>query len=79
MSANVLLGISVDIVKRRSRERQPRGRTGQPADAVRTFGDSLLSVHDLDILVPTDTPLIEFRPPKTDDVTRKMANTFVAR
>ena len=34
-------------------------------------------MHDLDVLVPTDTPLIEFQPPKTDEVTRKIGE-FVA-
>jgi acyl-CoA hydrolase len=70
------LGISVDIVKSAAENASLVVAQVNP-QMPRTLGDSLLSVHDLDILVPTDTPLIEFRPPKTDDVTRKIGE-FVA-
>ncbi|MDD5307544.1 MAG: GNAT family N-acetyltransferase [Deltaproteobacteria bacterium] len=56
------LGISVDIVKSAAQnaglviaEVNPR--------MPRTLGDSTLSVHDLDVLVPVDAPLLEFAPP----------------
>ena len=70
------LGISVDIVKSAAENASLVIAQVNP-QMPRTLGDSLLSVHDLDILVPTDTPLIEFRPPQTDEVTRKIGE-FVA-
>ena len=70
------LGISVDIVKSAAENASLVVAQVNP-QMPRTLGDSLLSVHDLDILVPTDTPLIEFQAPKTDEVTRKIGE-FVA-
>ena len=65
------LGISVDIVKSAAENASLVIAQVNP-QMPRTLGDSLLSVHDLDVLVPTDTPLIEFQPPETDEVTRKI-------
>ena len=70
------LGISVDIVKSAAENASLVIAQVNP-QMPRTLGDSLLSVYDLDILVPTDTPLIEFQPPQTDEVTRKIGE-FVA-
>jgi len=30
----------------------------------RTLGDSLIHVYDIDVLVPTDRPILEISPPK---------------
>jgi acyl-CoA hydrolase/GNAT superfamily N-acetyltransferase len=70
------LGISVDIVKSAAENASLVVAQVNP-QMPRTLGDSLLSVYDLDILVPSDTPLIEFQPPQTDEVTRKIGE-FVA-
>lgn len=72
----VSLGISVDIVKSAAEnascvialvnEQMPY-----------TFGDSMLDIHDLDILVPTNTPLLEraSKPPHpaTDTIAQHIA------
>jgi len=72
----VSLGISVDIVKSAAEnascvialvnEQMPY-----------TFGDSLLDIHDLDVLVPTNTPILEraSKPPHpaTDIIARHIA------
>ena len=44
----------------------------------RTLGDSCLSVHDIDILVPVDVPLIEVQPPEPNDDTRRIGEYVAA-
>jgi acyl-CoA hydrolase/GNAT superfamily N-acetyltransferase len=76
LRGRVSLGVSVDIVKSAAEnasqvialvnERMPY-----------TFGDTLLDIHDLDVLVPADTPLLE-RPsnplhPAADTIARHIA------
>ncbi len=65
------LGISVDIVKSAAENAALVIAQVNP-QMPRTLGDSLIQVHDLDILVPVDTPLIEILPPEVTDVTRKI-------
>jgi len=76
LRGRVSLGISVDIVK------SAAANASQVIALVNeqmpfTFGDSLLDIHDLDILVPANTPLLE-RPskpphPATDTIAQHIA------
>ncbi len=71
------LGISVDIVKSAAEnagfviaEVNPR--------MPRTLGDSFLHVHDIDVLVPVDKPLLEVNPPEPTEVTRRIGEYVAA-
>ena len=44
----------------------------------RTHGDSGLSVHEMDILVPVDVPLIEVHPPEPNEQTRRIGEHIAA-
>jgi len=65
------LGISVDIVKSAAENASLVIAQVNP-QMPRTRGESSLHVYDIDLLVPTDVPLIEFPLPETDDVTRRI-------
>ncbi|MBW2699991.1 MAG: GNAT family N-acetyltransferase [Deltaproteobacteria bacterium] len=67
----VSLGISVDIVKSAAENAALVIAQVNP-QMPRTLGDSFLSVHDLDYLVPVDVPLLETVAPKPDKVTHKI-------
>ncbi|MBN2497735.1 MAG: GNAT family N-acetyltransferase [Deltaproteobacteria bacterium] len=67
----VSLGISVDIVKSAAENAALVIAQVNPR-MPRTLGDSFLSVHDLDYLVPVDAPLLEAAAPEPDEVTRKI-------
>jgi len=56
------LGISVDIVKSAAENAALVIAQVNP-QMPRTLGDSNLNVHDLDVLVPVDTQLLEVQPP----------------
>ena len=43
-----------------------------------TAGDGVLRVHDLDVLVPCDEPLLETRLPEPDDTSRRIAEYVAA-
>jgi len=64
-------GISVDIVKSAAENASLVIAQVNPK-MPRTLGDSLISVHDLDALVPVETPMIELTVRAPDDVTRKI-------
>ena len=66
------LGISVDIVKSAAENASLVIAQVNP-QMPRTLGDSFLHVHDLDILVPADVPLLEFTGRKITPVTRDIA------
>jgi len=72
----VSLGISVDIVKSAA-ENASQVIALVNEQMPYTYGDSLLQVSDLDVLVPTDTPLLErvSNPPHpaTDTIARHIA------
>jgi len=70
------LGISVDIVKSAAENASLVIAEVNPK-MPRTLGDSFLSIHDLDILVPVEEPLIEVIPPKPSDDVRRIGE-FVA-
>jgi len=71
------LGISVDIVK--SAAENARLVIAQVNPRMpRTLGDSSIHAYDIDFLVPTDQPLIEFEPPVVDEVTRRIGEYVAA-
>ena len=71
------LGISVDIVKSAAENAGLVIAQVNPR-MPRTRGDSLLSVYDLDILVPVDLPLLEVKAPETSDITRRIGEHVAA-
>lgn len=71
------LGVSVDVVKSAA-ENAALVIAEVNAQMPRTFGDSFLSVFDLDILVPVDVPLPEVRVPEPDGVTQRIAEFLSA-
>ncbi len=71
------LGVSVDIVKSAAENARMVIAEVNP-NMPYTHGDSLLHVHDIDILVPVDTPLIEVPPPEPDEDTRKIGEYVAA-
>jgi GNAT superfamily N-acetyltransferase len=71
------LGISVDIVKSAVENASLVIAEVNPR-MPRTLGDSVVSVADMDILVPVDHPLIEFKAPEPTDVTRKIGEYIAA-
>jgi acyl-CoA hydrolase/RimJ/RimL family protein N-acetyltransferase len=70
------LGISVDIVKSAAENAGMVIAQVNP-QMPRTLGDSFVHVHDLDVLVPTDVPLLETEIAKPNEVTRKVAEYIV--
>ncbi|MGI6416946.1 MAG: GNAT family N-acetyltransferase [Thermoguttaceae bacterium] len=71
------LGVSVDIVKSAAENAGLVIAQVNPR-MPRTTGDSCLHVHDLDILVPVDEPILEFQPPEPDEVTRQIGENIAA-
>ena len=71
------LGVSVDIVK--SAMENARLVIAQVNPQMpRTLGDCLVSVHDLDVLVPVDVPLVEIELPQPDEDTRRIGEFIAA-
>jgi len=73
----VSLGISVDIVKSAAANASLVIAQVNPR-MPRTLGDSFVDVHDLDILVPGEEPIIEMEVPEADEVTRKIGEYVAA-
>jgi acyl-CoA hydrolase/GNAT superfamily N-acetyltransferase len=71
------LGVSVDIVSSAA-ENASLVIAEVNANMPRTLGESLMHVHDFDILVPTETPLIELESPAATDVTRQIGEYVAA-
>lgn len=71
------LGISVDIVKSAAENARLVIAQVNP-NMPRTLGNTFLHIHDLDVLVPVNSPLVEFVPPEPDDVTRRIAEYIAA-
>jgi acyl-CoA hydrolase/GNAT superfamily N-acetyltransferase len=65
------LGISVDIVKSAAANASLVIAQVNP-QMPRTLGDSFIHVHDMDVLVPVDEPLIEVRPPEPSEATQQI-------
>ncbi len=71
------LGVSVDIVKTAISNASLVIAQVNPY-MPRTLGDSFVHIYDLDVLVPTNTPLIEVPTPEIDDVTHQIAENVAA-
>ena len=71
------LGISVDIVRSAAENAALVIAQVNPR-MPRTLGNSFLHVHDLDVLVPVDAPLLELVPPEPTDVTRRIGEYVAA-
>jgi GNAT superfamily N-acetyltransferase/acyl CoA:acetate/3-ketoacid CoA transferase beta subunit len=71
------LGISVDIVKSAAENAALVIAQVNP-QMPRTRGDSALNVHDLDILVPVDVPLLEVQPAKPTEEARSIGEQVAA-
>jgi len=71
------LGISVDIVKSAAENASLVIAQVNP-QMPRTLGASSIHVHDIDILVPVDTPLIELQAPTANEATSKIGELVAA-
>lgn len=71
------LGVSVDIVKSATENARIVIAEVNP-NMPRTHGNSSIHVHDIDVLVPTDTPILEVAPPECDETTRKIGEYVAA-
>jgi acyl-CoA hydrolase/GNAT superfamily N-acetyltransferase len=71
------LGISVDIVKSAA-ENAGLVIAEVNSRMPRTLGDSGISIHDIDILVPVDRPIIEVPPIEPTEETRKIGELIAA-
>jgi acyl-CoA hydrolase/GNAT superfamily N-acetyltransferase len=71
------LGISVDIVKSAAENAALVIAQVNP-QMPRTLGDSALNVHDLDVLVPVDAPLLEVQPPEVTGQVRGIGEHVAA-
>jgi len=71
------LGISVDIVKSAAQNARLVIAQVNP-QMPRTLGNSMLHVHDMDYLVPVDTPLIEVHRSEPNEVTRAIGEYIAA-
>lgn len=71
------LGISVDIVKSASENAALVIAQVNP-NMPRTMGNSRISVYDIDLLVPVDDPLAEYKLPAPDEATRQIGQLLSA-
>ena len=71
------LGISVDIVKSAMENASLVIAEINP-NIPRTHGDSFVNVFDLDVLVPTDHPVLEIEPEAPDEDTRRIGQFIAA-
>ena len=71
------LGISVDIVKSAAENAALVIAQVNP-QMPRTMGDCTIHVDDLDMLVPADMPLLEYRRPELNEVTRRIGENLAS-
>lgn len=71
------LGVSVDIVKSAAENAGLVIAQVNPR-MPRTLGDSFIHVHDLDVLVPVDVPLIEVQHAEADETIRRIGEYIAA-
>jgi acyl-CoA hydrolase/RimJ/RimL family protein N-acetyltransferase len=71
------LGVSVDIVKSAAENASLVIAQVNP-NMPRTLGDSFIHAYDIDVLVPSDAPILEVLPPDINDVTRQIAENISA-
>lgn len=65
-------GVSVDIVKSAAENASLVIAQINP-NMPRTLGNSFLHIYDIDVLVPTDVPILEVAPPEVNDATKQIA------
>src|SRR5215471_2954233 len=66
------LGVSVDIVKSAAENASLVIAQVNP-NMPRTHGDSTMHIHEIDVLVPVDEPILEIHEPALDEQTRQIA------
>ncbi len=71
------LGVSVDIVKSAAENASLVIAQVNP-NMPRTLGDSFIHAYDIDVLVPSEAPILEVPPPDITDVTRQIAENISA-
>jgi acyl-CoA hydrolase/GNAT superfamily N-acetyltransferase len=71
------LGVSVDIVKSAAENASLVIAQVNP-NMPRTLGDSFIHAYDIDVLVPSEAPILEVSPPEVTDVTRQIAENISA-
>jgi len=71
------LGVSVDIVKSATANASLVIAQVNP-NMPRTLGDSHVHVYDIDVLVPTEAPILEMSPPEVNETTRQIAENLAA-
>ncbi|MCL4787065.1 MAG: GNAT family N-acetyltransferase [Verrucomicrobia bacterium] len=71
------LGVSVDIVKSAA-DNASLVIAQVNANMPRTLGDTLIDALEIDVLVPSDAPIIEVPPAEVTDVTRQIAEYVAA-
>lgn len=71
------LGVSVDIVKSAA-DNASLVIAQANANMPRTLGDTLIDALEIDVLVPSDAPIIEVPPAEVTDVTRQIAEYVAA-
>ena len=59
---------------RTPRSSSPRSIPNMP----RTLGDCFIHVHDIDVLVPSEAPILEVPPPEVTEITRQIAEYIAA-
>lgn len=69
------LGVSVDIVKTAAENASLVIAQVNP-NMPRTMGDSFIHAYDIDILVPSDAPILEVQPPQVTEITRQIAENI---
>jgi acyl-CoA hydrolase/GNAT superfamily N-acetyltransferase len=71
------LGVSIDIVKSAA-DNASLVIAQVNANMPRTLGDTLIDALEIDVLVPSDEPIIEVPPAEVTDVTRQIAEYVAA-
>ncbi len=71
------LGVSVDIVKSAAENASLVIAQINPR-MPRTHGDSLIHIHEIDVLVPVDRPILEIPEPEETAETRQIADNIAA-
>lgn len=70
-------GVSVDIVKTAAENASLVIAQVNP-NMPRTHGNSFIHAYNIDILVPSEAPILEVKPPKVTDITRQIAENVAA-
>lgn len=71
------LGVSVDIVQKAAENASLVIAQVNP-NMPRTLGNSFIHAYDIDILVPSEAPMLEVKPPEVNEITRQIAENLAA-